>query len=401
MHDILNHRGIVTSTRAPFINGAGDEDDHKRLEFTQRIFHRLRERGIHGVRGFRVMLHNMDIYKDGQLAGRALEGALSHMGIRLKRSEYERMISLFGTGEHAEDDLMDYIKLLAYGWSNWSRPRQEVVRQAYDDLCSSTVGSMLTVAALMRRFSPQALTSAHVPELTAHESAHEFFQQWCDSELASSGLVMWLDFVEYYLDVSVCVYSEKDFCNYVCSSWGLDMDDVFAKQIFRRYACEDDPDVMKSKDFARMLRELNGDITRDEAAAWYETVDEEGFGEVNLQEFLSSKVLKVKRSFDKFDVDHPGILNMEVASGGSPNPNIAKLKALFDKYDQEETGILNIQELEAMLKELFANSTDKDAEILSRMVCPEGTEPCATFSAYIRRFQDISQKYAQLRTAKR
>lgn len=328
---ILAHRGVRTSTRAPFLEEQGDSPDHQREAYARHFLSKLKQRGIHGIRTFRVMMHNMDLEGTGTCSGRTMEGALSHMGIRLSAQEYSRFIQLFGTHVGA-DDMVDYVLFLACGCNNWSVQRQEAVQEAYDYLSAMCPGYLLTVGVLQTKFQSEALTSAHLPGLLDHHSAETFLNQWFNSVLTDDGLVSWLDFLDYYLDISLCFASEHEFCQYVCKSWGIDMDDWLAKKVFNRYVNSESDNILPAKDFVRMLDELDPSITEEEALAWYEAIDEDDSGEVSLQEFLASKVLKVKRLFDRFDT--------------SQNRSVTK------------------EQLIAILRSLNANITDEEAEVL-------------------------------------
>lgn len=255
---------------------------------------------------FRVMLHSMDVHKDGTCFSRTFQDALTQMGVRLKETEFDRLLALFCT-----DHMISYVQFLAYACSNWSIQREDAVKEAYDELKRACAGSILHMATVQARFRPEALTSDLVPNLLEDQSGKEFLSQLFHGVLGPDGVVQWLDFVDYYLDVSMYFDSDRDFCSYVCNSWGIDMDDAVAKKVFRRYASDDNEDVLPEKDFIRMLRELDPTISQAEAIAWYGSIDDDGSGEVSLEEFLSSKVLKVKRLFDEFDTQTSRVATTE------------------------------------------------------------------------------------------
>jgi len=82
-----------------------------------------------------------------------------------------------------------------------------------------------------------------------------------------------------------------------------------------------------------MLDELDPTITEEEAMAWYEAIDEDDSGDVSLEEFLQSKVLKVKRLFEKFDVDNTRSVS------GEKMPEI--LRSLNSDITEEEAQVLH------------------------------------------------------------
>lgn len=381
---LLKHRGFDYSATAPFVHPAKErgleDDDHRRYDLSQRIFGRLRQRGIHALRCFRRHLHAMDVQQTGTVSCRTLEGALSHMGFRLKASEYEQMLELFSADREAET--IDYLRLLAHGCSNWSKQREEVVAEGYSGLAERCPGGKLTASSLEQSFKPRALHSKLIPELLDHHSAAEFLSQWSDSNLGGDGVITWNDFLDYYLDVSLCFDSDPDFCHYVCASWGIDLDDWLAKKVFRHYTDPAIQDVLPAKDFRRMLSELDPTITEEEALAWYQAIDEDDSGEVSLQEFLSSKVLKVKRLFDQFDEGdtrkaskeqtveilrslNDAITNEEAAAiceyadldnSGDISfveflvNNLLKLLKVFDEFDKDRHRALDESQLKALLR---------------------------------------------------
>merc|ERR1719199_1464223 len=113
----------------------------------------------------------MDLNNDGKVMGRTFEGALAHMGVRLKFAEYEQLIDLFGRQDSQDDEwVIDYVHFLACGCSNWSTQREEVVQEAYDSLRDLCPGGVLTLSAIQTQFQPQALTIDFVPTLVEHQS---------------------------------------------------------------------------------------------------------------------------------------------------------------------------------------------------------------------------------------
>jgi len=350
-HAILQNRGVKTVSRAIYVQDGDPDEHHERVAVSSRILARLKDRGVHGIRTFRIMLHNMDLNDDGKVMGRTFEGALAHMGVRLKFAEYEQLIALFGReAENREDDEMviDYVHFLACGSSNWSTQREEVVQEAYDCLGELCPGGVLTISAIQTQFKPQALTGNLVPNLVEHQSAQEFLAQWNASVIGPDGVVTWTDFLDYYLDVSLWFENDSGFCRFVCNCWGIDMDDWLAKKIFRRYATGEDEDTMPAKDFIRMLDELDPSITEEEAMAWYEAIDEDDSGEVDLDEFLQSKVLKVKRLFDQYDVDNTRNVGEECLSEILHSLNEAitpeEAKALYAYADMDGNGDISFNE---------------------------------------------------------
>jgi Ca2+-binding EF-hand superfamily protein len=314
-----------------------------------RILGRLKDRGIHGIRTFRIMLHNMDLTDDGQVMGRTFEGALAHMGVRLKYAEYDQLIALFGQqGQEDCDTLIDYVYFLACGASNWSTQREEVVREAYDCLREMCPGGILTLSIIQTELKPQALTSDLVPNLVEHHSDQEFLAQWNASLIGPDGVVAWTDFLDYYLDVCLWFDCDATFCKFVCKCWGIDMDDWLAKKVFHRYATGEDEDTLPVQDFIRMLAELDPTINADEAMAWYEAIDEDDSGEVSLDEFLESKILKVKRLFDEFDVGSTrtvGAAEMPAILQSLSNAiTEQEAKALYQYCDKDGTGEVSFNE---------------------------------------------------------
>lgn len=400
---VLMHRGVRTASRALFVEEQHDQIEHQRLSFSKKILSRLKARGIHGIRTFRLMLHTMDLETNGTCLGRTFEGALAHMGVRLKFNEYDQLVELFGTGR-SDEEFLDYVHFLSYGCSNWSMQRQEVVEEAYDFLRELCPGKMLSVAAIESKFKPEALTADLVPELLEHHSAQEFLSQWSNSPVGAAGIVTWLDFVDYYLDVSLSFQNEQGFCQFVCKSWGIDMDDWLAKKVFKRFATGEDEDTLPAKDFVRMLEELDPSITEEEALAWYEAIDEDDSGEVSLEEFLQSKVLKVKRLFDDFDTDHSrtassdemgeilrslnsGITedeakalyqyadmdgNGEISFMEFLENNLLKMLQIFDEFDKYRTRSFNEAEMKMLLRKLDPYLDDYDIHQIYKAIDTDG-----------------------------
>jgi len=357
---VMRRRGIIQKARAPFVARSAqsfasseatkddpERDDARRVEFTQRIFNRLKERGIHGIRTLRIMMHNMDEEGAGLLPGRHFEGALTHMGIRLKISEYHILLEIYGVLVESEQKV-DYVRFLAHGVGNWAQPRLEVCHEAYNYLSSNCRGRQLTHDIMERKFNTLALTPDLCPGVDHHTSCEEFLKQWSDGVLSADGVVSWVDFLDYYLDVSWCFQSHHAFCQYVCSSWNIDMDDWLAKKVFRKYVGEDMDDGLPVEDFLLMLRELDPSIKQPEAIAWYGAIDEDDSGVVDLEEFISSKVLKVKRLFDSFDVDKSGTVDQEemICILKSLNDSIGKDEALalYQYADLDGNGDISFQE---------------------------------------------------------
>lgn len=402
---VLKHRGFATNSQgAIFVEEDHDPIEHERLAMSKKILGRLKEKGIHGIRTFRLMLHTMDMERDGTCLGRTFEGALAHMGVRLRFNEYNVLMDLFHTGDE-ESEMVDYVKLLSYGCSNWSSQRQEVVQEAYDFLREFCTGKLLTVACIEIKFKPEALNSELVPELVDHHSAQEFLSQWSNSVVGADGIVTWLDFVDYYLDVSLCFDQEQGFCQFVCKSWGIDMDDWLAKKVFKKYATDEDEDTLNAQDFIRMLDELDKSITEEEAMAWYEAIDEDDSGEVSLEEFLQSKVLKVKRLFDQYDVHETRNADLEIFKEilTSLNPaitdeevvalyhyvdmdgngdisfmeflenNMLKMLQIFDEFDHHRTRSFNEAQMKMLLRKLDPYLDDYDIHSIYKAIDTDGS----------------------------
>jgi len=308
---ILKHRGLLIANDAKlisFVNRDSPDLEKQRLELALRIRLKLRAIGIHAVLTFRRMMNGIDLYSDGTCFARTLEGVLVHMGVRLKEVEFDRIVTLFSS---KIADKVDYVKLLAYCYGNWSLQRQNVVREAYDHLAKSCPGGIFHVNAIQNHFNSDALTSGLVPGLFEHHSFYEFLFHWNSNVFNADGLVLWLDFADYYLDISFFFDSDATFCQYVCQSWRVDLDDWVAKSVFRRYASEDNEDSLPQEDFVRMLAELDPTISEEEAVAFYCAIDEDKSGEVSLDEFLSSKVLRVKRLFEDIETHESRVANKE------------------------------------------------------------------------------------------
>jgi len=202
------------------------------------------------------------------------------------------------------------------------------VEEAYDELSKGCPGGFLHASAIERKFDPRVLTKALIPDLVEHEASQEFLNQWSDGNLCADGIIRWHDFLDYYLDVSLSFNTDQEFCSFACRSWGINPDDWLATQIFRKYASQDCEDSLPPEDFKRMLLELDDTTTEEEADAWYIAMDEDNNGEVSLREFLSSKVLKVKRLFDKFDENDERSVGKETM--------VQILKHLNDTISDEE-----------------------------------------------------------------
>lgn len=411
LNAILRHRGVYTDSRAAYVATEDPPESHERQAVATRILGRLKERGVHGIRSFRIMLHNMDLMDDGKVMGRTFEGALAHMGVRLKFAEYEQLIKLFGVqggasydAQEPDEMCIDYVHFLACGSSNWSTQREEVTQEAYDSLRDTCPGGVLTINAIQHQFKPNALTLELVPHLVAHEGGQEFLAQWNASVIGPDGVVAWNDFLDYYLDTSLWFDSDAAFCKFVCSCWGIDMDDWLAKKVFRSYATGEDEDTMPAKDFIRMLDELDDSITEEEAMAWYEAIDEDDSGEVSLEEFLHSKVLKCKRLFDQFDYDNTRTVreqemtlilrslndaiseeeaqalyqyadmdgNGEISFNEFLENNLLKLLQIFDEFAHDRRRSFNEAQMKQLLRKLDPYLDDYDIHQIYKAIDVDG-----------------------------
>eukprot|EP00928_Gymnodinium_smaydae_P081833 TRINITY_DN65282_c0_g1_i1.p1 TRINITY_DN65282_c0_g1~~TRINITY_DN65282_c0_g1_i1.p1 ORF type:complete len:668 (-),score=193.11 TRINITY_DN65282_c0_g1_i1:65-2068(-) len=445
---VLERRGITSGSRVPFVPAAGDVTDEnrgaqggssagagavvaeapaapetdasgaavrespheQRLAFTRKIFGRLKTKGIHGIRTLRVMLHNMDIANTGTLSSHTFTGALTHLGIRLSPTECRKLVDLFGAGADAEtlQEQVDYVQFFACAAGRWATSRYEVVQEAYDHLCDKCPGKLLTVDCIERTFDPTALTEELCPgsEDVAISSLEEFLKQWSEGVLSADGVITWVDFLDYYLDVSWCFESHHAFCMFVCKAWGFDMDDWLAKKVFQRYAASDggDGETLVLEDFFAMLAELDPTISGEEARAWYNAIDEDDSGEVDLREFLASKVLKAKRLFEKFDehktnsVDektmirilqdlNPSLSDSEASAlyqyadlDGSGDVsfieflqnNLLKLLQMFGEFDKNQGGDLNEAEMKQLLRKQDPFLDDYDIQQIYKAIDTDG-----------------------------
>eukprot|EP00927_Polykrikos_kofoidii_P019712 TRINITY_DN19238_c0_g1_i1.p1 TRINITY_DN19238_c0_g1~~TRINITY_DN19238_c0_g1_i1.p1 ORF type:complete len:653 (+),score=145.06 TRINITY_DN19238_c0_g1_i1:224-2182(+) len=419
LQKVMERRGVRTQTRVPFVaipkdgdgnlrpRSGGDAcENEQRAEFTERVFVRLRQRGIHGIRTLRVMLHNMDRDGLGILPSRTFEGALTHMGIRLKQSEYKILLQLFCIGDQGDtEDGVDYVRFLAHGIGNWSSSRLEVVEGAYEFLCENCPGKLLSIDEIEKRFNISALTHELCPSLDVNSSSGEFLKQWSDSVLSADGIITWVDFLDYYLDVSWCFSSDHAFCMYVCKSWRMDIDDWLAGKVFRQYATADGgEDALPCAEFVKMLEELDPSITNEEAHAWYSSIDQDDSGEVDLAEFLSSKVLMVKRLFDKHDTEQTRTVDCEKmvailqslnesisrdeakalyqhadldGSGGVSfaeflENNLLKLLTIFTEFGKRRGGDLNEAEMKQLLRKQDPRLSDHDIQQIYRAIDTDG-----------------------------
>merc|ERR550514_604459 len=132
----------------------------------------------------------------------------------------------------------------------------------------------------------------------------------------------------------------------------------------------------------------------------YKAIDTDCSGRVSFVEFVESHVLKAKTLFDRYDVDRSRSLTEtefkellldldedlsdreleaiyslvsdeetgKVNLGDFLNPNVLKIKHLFDKFDQDKSRTLSAAEFKKMLKELYRSATDKDVEVLHRVL---------------------------------
>mmetsp|Transcript_63190 Transcript_63190/g.150686 ORF Transcript_63190/g.150686 Transcript_63190/m.150686 type:complete len:682 (-) Transcript_63190:151-2196(-) len=304
---VFHHRNIHTQARVPFITEAAANNSSLLRERAAAIelLNGVQHSGIHGVHMVRIMLHNMDASKTGTCSVNTFAGAFANLGVRMTPKQFEYVQDLFpAVGK--PHSFVDYARLLAHGYSNWSKTREDAVREAFESLSSRGLGSIMTLEHITRHFHPEALNSSLVPDVDQQEqhSFNIFQSQWNLSATGADGVVTWLDFIDYYLDVSTSVASDKAFCCFVCQSWGINVDDWLAKQLFQRYSGGGrEEDSLQVQDFVDMLRTLDPTITVDEGLAWFRSIDEDGSGEVSLEEFLECQVLKVKRLFDVFDVD--------------------------------------------------------------------------------------------------
>merc|ERR1719223_1399963 len=83
-----------------------------------------------------------------------------------------------------------------------------------------------------------------------------------------------------------------------------------------------------------MVEELDPTTSQEEALAWFRAIDEDDSGEVSLEEFLNSKVLKVKRLFDHYDDDRSRTISQEEM--------IKVLKSLNDQITETEAQSLYV-----------------------------------------------------------
>mmetsp|Transcript_28111 Transcript_28111/g.64938 ORF Transcript_28111/g.64938 Transcript_28111/m.64938 type:complete len:677 (-) Transcript_28111:175-2205(-) len=299
---VCRHRGL--DTRGNLAYDDSQQFWRERLVAVE-LLDAVRQRGIHGLHMTRVWLHSMDSGKTGTCSVQTCVGAFANLGIRLTPHQAKYLQEFFHVQGKALN-VINYVRLLAHGYSNWSRTREDAVREAYTTLVASCPGSTLTLECLQRLFCPDALHGCLVPELREH-SEHSFimFQtQWNSSMVGADGVVTWSDFIDYYLDVSSSMGSDKDFCQYVCHSWGINVDDWLAKCLFQQYSGRGkEDDSLCKEEFLHMIQTLDPSISQEEGLTWFRCIDTDSSGEVSLPEFLQSQVLQAKRLFDIFDVD--------------------------------------------------------------------------------------------------
>mmetsp|Transcript_32352 Transcript_32352/g.69210 ORF Transcript_32352/g.69210 Transcript_32352/m.69210 type:complete len:628 (+) Transcript_32352:120-2003(+) len=345
---LLRHRGISSYSRAPCIgtDSALSEDSDRSL-LARSLLDGLRMRGIHGIRQFRTILHSMDVEGRGTVSSRTFQGALTHMGVRTKEVEYEKLTQLFSVPDC--DDEVDYVRFLTFGCTNWSDQRQRAVQDAYEALQKVSPGGHVDVSALARTFDPRAFTCALIPDLIEHEASQEFLRCWSDWNLQSDGIIRPADFVDYYHDVSLWFSSDQDFCNFVCKSWQINPDDWLARHIFRRYASPDNPNILPKSHFYKMLLELDPTTNAEEAAVWYKAIDKDHDGEVDVVEFVYSKVLKTKRLFDQFAQNSKRCVDkatmMRILKYLSPHISDEDADIVYGHADQDNSGEVSFFEV--------------------------------------------------------
>jgi Ca2+-binding EF-hand superfamily protein len=247
------------------------------------------------------------------------------------------------------------------------------------------------------------MTEDLVPNLGDH-GAQEFFHQWFNGVLHSDGSVNWLDFLDYYLDVSAYFTSEQEFCDFVCKSWGVDMNDVLAKRLFDSFATSDLDDVLLLHEFTAMIQEIDSTITDTEANAWYRDINERGNEAMTLQEFLSSRVLLVIRLFNEFgegqrklsykqmglllrtlnskmaedeiavvcayaDLDDTGIISLDMFL----KQHLLTVLKIFDDFNVNGDRLMTEVQLKALLHKMDPNLGDRDITNVYKAIDVDGS----------------------------
>lgn len=407
LHEVLGKRGI---SQRPMTERDREVQDEVQLEqerkaLAEMIMSKFRCRGIHAIRKLRRMCHGIDLDLDGVCLGHGLEGVFSSIGLKLPQEDYKNLLQLFGTGPGGK--YINYVLLFQCG-ANFNEVRREVVLEAYQYLCESSPGGALTLSALEANFWPQALES-HLTDFAQDnqkgrdradraDQLEEFLSHWSHGTFDADGVISWTDFCDYYLDVSLAVADDRSFNEFVCKSYGIHMTDIEAKRVFRKLS--GGRDVVSDDEFLAVLKELNPDLHDKELLAWLESVDEDGDGEVVLQEFLDSQLLRVKHLFRKYDTDGSGSLeepefaallqeidvgisNEEATSlfrcvGGDDDDGVTfleflesrllKLHRLFVEYDADGSRDLSENEWKQLLGHLDKTLSDFDIAAVYRAV---------------------------------
>jgi Ca2+-binding EF-hand superfamily protein len=182
------------------------------------------------------------------------------------------------------------------------------------------------------------------------------------------------------------------------------MDDWLAKKMFKSYVTCDYENVLSSNDFKRMLEELDPTVSAEEADAWFHAIDEDDSGEVSLEEFLNSKVLKVKRLFDQYDVDNSRTAakdemiqilrslndqitpeeadslyqyadldgNGEISFAEFLENNLLKMLQIFDEFDTDRKREFNESQMKILIKKLDPFLDDSDVHQMYKAIDTDG-----------------------------
>mmetsp|Transcript_35760 Transcript_35760/g.80377 ORF Transcript_35760/g.80377 Transcript_35760/m.80377 type:complete len:237 (+) Transcript_35760:640-1350(+) len=116
-----------------------------------------------------------------------------------------------------------------------------------------------------------------------------------------------MDFLDYYLDVSMFVEDDDAFVALVQSSWGMS---EHAKKVTQAFQEHDSTGLgeLDYAAFAAAMRGVDPDMTEEEITVSFRMVDFDGSQSVSYQEFQNLNIMKYKMWFDRFDVNQKRVL---------------------------------------------------------------------------------------------
>jgi len=391
---VLRHRGIQPAEGSDLLPDASFYQsvcDSEAGAVIRKMCPGLRRKGVHAIRTLRTLFHNMDSDCDGLNPITAFCGALNALGVWVNDEDIELLRGSIGVESPGQpESFADYILFLQVlvGDRNalLNEQRLLILREAYAKLRETHPD--LSVPELIQKFSPTALKPEYCPDIDIHERVEQFLMQWVLPN--ADGSVQWLDFLDYYVDVSMAMPSDALFDEFVRAAWSITVDEQQAAAAFLHHDSDNSAEL-DEHEFHLCLREMDQSLTPRECHAMFACVDFDGSGSVSLKEFLESRVMQFKKLFDEADEDGshsleeeefltvlrklvPTMAEQEIrclysavdADGGGTvsfvefvESNLLRVLTMFEKHDTNNTWTLNESQTKAFFKDLMCTLNDE------------------------------------------